>query len=327
MSPGWMLMSPDCDAVLGGKLNDGDVMALASCGTNLPQQEYQQQLQLSQQQTQQHKQQQEDQVDRDTLLAPITPSLLMSMKKSEIAAMMSSTSNNNNNKSNNSNKNNKNNPSSNNFNNPSNGLMSSNLISDSTDSSCASCDSTDSSSSVNSVQSSPAMPPERASANGAKLPRPLAPARPQSSSSKQSLAQSGGLDAAATAASGSLLKSRKKGAKPVDATALLTKKSNYQNMIEGDAEALGLDDLSQSIEQKKISHKLAEQERRDAMKQCFDDLRVILPDIVDKNPSKVFLLQKSYDFILKLKEKEKESMEHIALLRSEIERLKANSNG
>ncbi|KAG0279393.1 hypothetical protein BGZ97_009579, partial [Linnemannia gamsii] len=52
---------------------------------------------------------------------------------------------------------------------------------------------------------------------------------------------------------------------------------------------------------RRTSHKAAEQKRRDSLKHCFDDLRQMIPNIVDKAPSKVFLLKKSFDYICTLK--------------------------
>lgn len=71
-----------------------------------------------------------------------------------------------------------------------------------------------------------------------------------------------------------------------------------------DISALGLSyssDLHSGIELRRTSHKAAEQKRRDSLKHCFDDLREMIPNIVDKAPSKVFLLKKSFDYICTLK--------------------------
>ncbi|KAG0376271.1 hypothetical protein BGX24_008007 [Mortierella sp. AD032] len=59
--------------------------------------------------------------------------------------------------------------------------------------------------------------------------------------------------------------------------------------------------LHSGIELRRTSHKAAEQKRRDSLKHCFDDLRHMIPNIVDKSPSKVFLLKKSFDYICSLK--------------------------
>ncbi|KAF9558534.1 hypothetical protein BGW38_009123, partial [Lunasporangiospora selenospora] len=86
--------------------------------------------------------------------------------------------------------------------------------------------------------------------------------------------------------------------------ARLASKSNYQNILDGDHTALGLSyntDLHSGIELRRTSHKAAEQKRRDSLKHCFEDLRQMIPNIVDKAPSKVYLLKKSFDYICHLK--------------------------
>lgn len=60
-------------------------------------------------------------------------------------------------------------------------------------------------------------------------------------------------------------------------------------------------DLHSGIELRRTSHKAAEQKRRDSLKNCFDDLRHMIPNIQEKSPSKVFLLKKSFDYICNLK--------------------------
>ncbi|KAF9934300.1 hypothetical protein BGZ65_003833 [Modicella reniformis] len=89
-----------------------------------------------------------------------------------------------------------------------------------------------------------------------------------------------------------------------EAMARLASKSNYQNILDGDHTALGLSyntDLHSGIEQRRTSHKAAEQKRRDSLKNCFEDLRHMIPNIQEKSPSKVFLLKKSFDYICNLK--------------------------
>ncbi|KAJ3216533.1 hypothetical protein HDU67_009318 [Dinochytrium kinnereticum] len=110
-----------------------------------------------------------------------------------------------------------------------------------------------------------------------------------------------------------------------DAAIRLAQKSNYQNMLEGDSEMLGLDydgDLSTGVELKRTSHKQAEQRRRDSLKQCFDELKKVLPTLPEKNPSKVYLLKKSFDFIVYLKAKEQESEATISKLQAELKALR-----
>ncbi|KAF9194386.1 hypothetical protein BGZ51_000138 [Haplosporangium sp. Z 767] len=94
------------------------------------------------------------------------------------------------------------------------------------------------------------------------------------------------------------------GVSTTEAMARLASKSNYQNILDGDHTALGLSyntDLHSGIELRRTSHKAAEQKRRDSLKHCFEDLRQMIPNIVDKAPSKVFLLKKSFDYICSLK--------------------------
>ncbi|KAG0328711.1 hypothetical protein BGZ99_004793 [Dissophora globulifera] len=94
------------------------------------------------------------------------------------------------------------------------------------------------------------------------------------------------------------------GVSTTEVMARLASKSNYQNILDGDHTALGLSyntDLHSGIELRRTSHKAAEQKRRDSLKHCFDGLRQMIPNIVDKAPSKVFLLKKSFDYICSLK--------------------------
>jgi hypothetical protein len=76
------------------------------------------------------------------------------------------------------------------------------------------------------------------------------------------------------------------------------------HLTKNDNRALGLSyntDLHSGIELRRTSHKAAEQKRRDSLKNCFDDLRQMIPNIQEKSPSKVFLLKKSFDYICNLK--------------------------
>jgi len=70
----------------------------------------------------------------------------------------------------------------------------------------------------------------------------------------------------------------------------LSSKSNYQNIVEGHGELLGLDaqtvtalNTSQAgaagADVRRTSHKAAEQKRRDSLKARFEELRVLLPPI------------------------------------------------
>ncbi|KAF9566829.1 hypothetical protein EC968_003572 [Mortierella alpina] len=107
--------------------------------------------------------------------------------------------------------------------------------------------------------------------------------------------------------------------------ARLASKSNYQNILDGDHTALGLSyntDLHSGIELRRTSHKAAEQKRRDSLKNCFDDLRQMIPNIQEKAPSKVFLLKKSFDYICNLKSDVAKRDLELARLRAEHDFMK-----
>lgn len=107
--------------------------------------------------------------------------------------------------------------------------------------------------------------------------------------------------------------------------ARLTSKSNYQNILDGDHTALGLSyntDLHSGIEQRRTSHKAAEQKRRDSLKHCFEDLRHMIPNIQEKSPSKVFLLKKSFDYICNLKSEVAKRDLELARLKAQHEFMK-----
>lgn len=133
------------------------------------------------------------------------------------------------------------------------------------------------------------------------------------------------------------------------ARALLTSKSNYENLKEGKAKSLGIDfstTIQSGIENRRSAHKAAEQKRRDTLKQSFDSLRTEIidammeeelaeqaQDAVDrpkeeeirnikekdvKQMSKVVLLQHSYEYILRLKSDNKRKDEKQAKMRQEL---------
>ncbi|KAI8988543.1 hypothetical protein BDF20DRAFT_338256 [Mycotypha africana] len=61
-----------------------------------------------------------------------------------------------------------------------------------------------------------------------------------------------------------------------DAERILATKSNYQNLIEGKAAALGIaftTEIKSGVEVRRSAHKVAEQKRRDSLKEWFDRLR------------------------------------------------------
>ncbi|KAI9335335.1 hypothetical protein BDR26DRAFT_897588 [Obelidium mucronatum] len=94
----------------------------------------------------------------------------------------------------------------------------------------------------------------------------------------------------------------------------LTHNSNYRNILEGESDLIGFDatEMTFELESKKEHHKVSEQKRRDSMKQNFDNLKVVLPQFSDKNPSKEKVLQFSREYILKLKQRIEENEATIA---------------
>ncbi|KAG2199813.1 hypothetical protein INT47_009426 [Mucor saturninus] len=120
------------------------------------------------------------------------------------------------------------------------------------------------------------------------------------------------------------------------ARALLTSKSNYENLKEGKAKSLGIDfstTIQSGIENRRSAHKAAEQKRRDTLKQSFDSLRteiieamVLEEEGADrqakekdvKQMSKVVLLQHSYEYILRLKNDNRRKDQKQDKMRQEI---------
>ncbi|GAA5984340.1 hypothetical protein JCM11641_006188 [Rhodosporidiobolus odoratus] len=141
-----------------------------------------------------------------------------------------------------------------------------------------------------------------------------------------------------------------------DAQARLAAKSNYQNILSGDGSLLGLPASTSShlqaaaasggADTRRSSHKLAEQKRRDSLKLCFDELRILLPPILpytdesDRRPgdgnvggqrhgeldptnpnkgvSKVALLRRSNEYLDILRERIERRDRAIVALRSQI---------
>ncbi|ORX93605.1 hypothetical protein K493DRAFT_315918 [Basidiobolus meristosporus CBS 931.73] len=107
-----------------------------------------------------------------------------------------------------------------------------------------------------------------------------------------------------------------------DVAMKLATKSNYQNILEGNTASLGLkykSEVHSGIELRRTSHKAAEQKRRDSLKQCFENLKSVIPEIEEKAPSKAYLLKKSYDHILRLEMLIKERDDHIHALRKQLQ--------
>ncbi|KAI9499952.1 hypothetical protein GGI25_003282 [Coemansia spiralis] len=85
-----------------------------------------------------------------------------------------------------------------------------------------------------------------------------------------------------------------------DVVTRLATKSNYQNILEGHSEQLGLtyhEGFKTGLEKRRTNHKQAEQKRRDSLKVCFQALRERLPNVDDRLVSKIYLLDKANTFI------------------------------
>ncbi|KAI8319347.1 hypothetical protein GQ54DRAFT_313633 [Martensiomyces pterosporus] len=85
-----------------------------------------------------------------------------------------------------------------------------------------------------------------------------------------------------------------------DVVTRLATKSNYQNILEGNSELLGLKyhtEFKSGLEKRRTNHKQAEQKRRDSLKLCFYDLKTRLPDLNPKLVSKIYLLNEANAFI------------------------------
>ncbi|KAJ2661645.1 hypothetical protein IW148_003289 [Coemansia sp. RSA 1199] len=78
-----------------------------------------------------------------------------------------------------------------------------------------------------------------------------------------------------------------------DVVTRLATKSNYQNIMEGNSELLGLtyrSEFKSGLERRRTNHKNAEQKRRDSLKMCFQNLRDRIPEVDPKLVSKIYLL-------------------------------------
>ncbi|KAJ2869891.1 hypothetical protein GGH93_005994, partial [Coemansia aciculifera] len=85
-----------------------------------------------------------------------------------------------------------------------------------------------------------------------------------------------------------------------DVVTRLATKSNYQNIMEGNSEFLGLKyktEFKSGLERRRTNHKQAEQKRRDSLKTCFQALKNRLPDLDPKLVSKIYLLNRANAFI------------------------------
>jgi hypothetical protein len=128
----------------------------------------------------------------------------------------------------------------------------------------------------------------------------------------------------------------------------LASKSNYQNLLEGKARSLGMNftsNIQSGVENRRSAHKVAEQRRRDTLKQSFDYLReeiidvIVLDTLVEKPDltenqvreekekevklmSKVLLLQQSYEYIVRLKQENKVKDDKLERMQLEIDELR-----
>ena len=85
---------------------------------------------------------------------------------------------------------------------------------------------------------------------------------------------------------------------------MLASKSNYQNILEGTHNQLGLSypkELSSGIESRRTSHKVAEQARRSRINNAIDQLGTMLPGETD-GISKAITVEKAIDYIKNLEE-------------------------
>ncbi|KAJ3344092.1 hypothetical protein HDU93_003255 [Gonapodya sp. JEL0774] len=81
---------------------------------------------------------------------------------------------------------------------------------------------------------------------------------------------------------------------------------------------------------RKVTHKVAEQRRRDSLRNCFERLKDTLPPeslAGEKNPSKVYILRKAFDYITHLRTRELDSREIISLLEAELADLENGGEG
>ncbi|KAI8892836.1 hypothetical protein BC833DRAFT_610518 [Globomyces pollinis-pini] len=109
-----------------------------------------------------------------------------------------------------------------------------------------------------------------------------------------------------------------------DAVDVLSQRSNYQNLIDGHSEQLGLkhdSTYTNGVQYKRTTHKEAEQRRRDNLKHSFKLMREVLPPMKEKAPSKVFVLKRAREYVLELKHETNEKSKEVDYLRSHIANL------
>ncbi|KAJ1653475.1 hypothetical protein IWQ61_006402 [Dispira simplex] len=112
------------------------------------------------------------------------------------------------------------------------------------------------------------------------------------------------------------------GLSPAEIAARLTERSNYQNLLTGDSQRLGLNydhDLHSGLEQRRSNHKAAEQKRRDSLKRCFENLQAKVPNVDERMVSKVYLLNKASAYIVELEEQHRRDQEKIRMLQNRLD--------
>lgn len=98
--------------------------------------------------------------------------------------------------------------------------------------------------------------------------------------------------------------------KETEVVTRLATKSNYQNVMDGKGELLGLNygsEFKSGLEKRRTNHKQAEQKRRDSLKASFERLKDTLPDPNDAKvvASKIYLLNRAVEYIEELKDENK----------------------
>lgn len=105
---------------------------------------------------------------------------------------------------------------------------------------------------------------------------------------------------------------------------MLASKSNYQHIVDGTYDQLNItypQGMTQGLEVRRTSHKAAEQKRRDHLKECFEQLRTILPVQPDAGASKVAILKAGYEHILDLQAAAKRRDAEVERLAATVEQL------
>lgn len=139
---------------------------------------------------------------------------------------------------------------------------------------------------------------------------------------------------------------------PADAEHMLATRSNYQNLMEGKAAALGIafsSTIKSGLEIRRTAHKAAEQKRRDSLKEWFDRLRREVdegyvkknvtppaPSVDDgesskgdedgKPLSKVLLLKYAYEYISLLKSNIEQRDQRILQLEQQLNNNRNSDN-